>query len=97
MPDVWLQAVERGDGQDERTRLSPEDQGLEYLLMGLRLTEGVDFDRLQAMFGRQLEQNVLQHLTSLGKIERFDNRLRATAEGRIVLNAVLADLATAWT
>ena len=97
MPDVWLQAVERGDGQDVRTRLSPEDQGLEYLLMGLRLTEGVDFDRLQAMFGRQLDQNVLQHLTSLGKIERSENRLRATAEGRIVLNAVLADLATAWT
>jgi putative oxygen-independent coproporphyrinogen III oxidase len=97
MPEQWLGAVAEGKGAETRAALSAEEQGLEYLLMGLRLSEGVDFDRLQQMFGRDLGHEPIERLQDLGKVERADGRLRATAEGRMVLNAVIAELATAWT
>ena len=97
MPDAWLGAVESGADRDTQTRLSSDDQGLEYLLMGLRLSEGVDFRRLQQIFGRCLSHAPIEELVRLGKVELSGNRLRATAAGRMVLNAVIAALASAWT
>ncbi|MGQ0565033.1 MAG: radical SAM family heme chaperone HemW [Gemmobacter sp.] len=96
-PEQWLHAVQKDAQVETVTLLSPDDQGLEYLLMGLRLSEGVDLDRLQAMFGRDLDPTVLGGLIELGKVERTDRRVRATPEGRMVLNAVIAELAAAWT
>ena len=96
-PDQWLLAVERGEPQESRGVLSPDDQGLEYLLMGLRLSAGVDFPRLQRIFGRDLDPLPIQRLARLGKAELSANRLRATPEGRLILNAVITELATAWT
>ena len=96
-PDEWLRAVERGANPETRTALSAEDQGLEYLLMGLRLSEGVDFARLQDLFGRQLDPHPIEKLTDIGKAHLTDGRLQATPDGRLILNAVIADLASAWT
>ena len=96
-PDQWLLAVERGEPQESRGVLSSDDQGLEYLLMGLRLSAGVDFPRLQRIFGRDLDPLPIQRLARLGKAELSANRLRATPEGRLILNAVITELATAWT
>ncbi len=97
MPEQWLRAVERNEGQSIQTSLSADDQGLEYLLMGLRMTEGVSFERLQSIFGRTLDCGVVDELCELGKITFHDRRLQTTPEGRIVLNAVISRLATTWT
>ena len=97
MPDAWLNAVEAGSPAETRNALSPEDEGLEYLIMGLRLADGVGMQRLQAMFGRELDREPVDRLMALGKLERDSDRLRTTSDGRIVLNAVLAELAGAWT
>lgn len=97
MPDDWLLAVESGVGAENRCFLSPVDQGLEYLMMGLRLTDGVDLRRLGHMFGYDLDYPIIERLSEMGKVEHAGDRLRATADGRIVLNAVIADLAAAWT
>ena len=96
-PEQWLEAVARGAGQEIRVALGSKDQGLEYLLMGLRLTDGLNFNRLQGLFGHALDAAPIGRLTDLGKLVLTDDRLRATAEGRIILNAVIADLAAAWT
>jgi oxygen-independent coproporphyrinogen-3 oxidase len=95
-PDQWLTAVEKGQGQEVRQVLTPVDHGQEYLLMGLRLREGIDLTRLEAILGRPIDPAPIDSLADLGKVERSGDTLKATAEGRLVLNAVIAALATAW-
>ena len=62
--------------------------------MGLRLSEGVDLARLEAVVGRSLDQLLdraaLDRLIGDGLLERREGRLAATAAGRQRLNAVLA-------
>lgn len=94
-PETWLENVEtRGHGMVENTGLSEEELGDEYLLMGLRLVEGVDLARYEALAHRSVDPKRLSDLLEHGMVERLgDNRVRATREGFFVLDAVVADLA----
>jgi len=92
-PGAWLAAVERsGTGSLPPTALSGEDRSQEYLLMGLRLTDGISLTRLAAMSGSPLSASKLEPLLELGLIKLQKDRLCATPAGRIVLNAVLRAL-----
>ena len=94
-PERWLERVESwGDGIDTNDVLTPEEAGDEMLLMGLRLVEGIDLGRYQAIAGRPLDPDRLADLVAHGMVERLGgNRVRATREGAFVLDAVVADLA----
>jgi oxygen-independent coproporphyrinogen-3 oxidase len=71
-----------------------EDEGDEFLLMGLRLKEGVDASRYAALAGRSLDERRVQSLVGEGMIARRQGqRLAVTREGFPVLDAVVADLA----
>ncbi len=87
-PGAWLAAAEEGCGEVARERLSVEEQRAEFLLMGLRLREGVDWARLKAFGVDDISRNI-NGLVDMGKVEIVDGRLRATDAGRPVLNAVL--------
>ncbi len=91
-PNRWLQAVDQGSGEKERTELSPQDQANEYLMMGLRVSEGLDIDRFNSLSGQPLPKSKLDHLTDIGMIEEKDGRLIATQDGRAVLNSVIREL-----
>jgi oxygen-independent coproporphyrinogen-3 oxidase len=92
-PGSWLAKVERdGSGEVTRDRLDPGEQGEELLMMGLRLSEGVDMRRLDAIGAARPEQSRVNRLRELGLVEQTGDFLRATATGRPVLNAVLRDL-----
>ena len=89
-PSEWLAAVEaQGHGEVARSCLSLKDQSAEYLLMGMRLAEGIDLERYRALSGQHL---VSTGLEDLDLVTRSGNRLRATAKGRILLNAVIREL-----
>ena len=94
-PESWLEAVEaRGDGLVTDDILTAEETGDEYLLMGLRLVEGVDTSRYEALSGRELDPRRRADLLELGMIEELSpTRLRTTPAGAMVLDAVVADLA----
>ena len=94
-PETWLTRVEtEGHGLIESTPLTPEQQGDEYLLMGLRLAEGVDPARYQALSERELHGERLARLIEDGFLERdFTGRLRVTSAGAPLLDSVVADLA----
>ncbi|SNX69854.1 oxygen-independent coproporphyrinogen-3 oxidase [Cereibacter ovatus] len=93
-PGEWLAQVERdGNGEVPRARLDRQEQGLEYLMMALRLSEGLDLPRYRAISGADPDERKLRDLVEIGMIERAGNRLRATTDGRMVLNSVIADLA----
>ena len=94
-PEAWLDAVDRdGTGSAVETEIIPEDQATEYLLMCLRLREGVDLARFEALGGVPLEPNRVAGLVDEGLLIQDGTRLIATARGRIVLNAVLSALLT---
>ncbi|KQQ20382.1 coproporphyrinogen III oxidase [Methylobacterium sp. Leaf122] len=94
-PEEWLARVERdGYGVVETETLSAEDQGDEFLMMGLRLTEGIDPARYATLKGRPLHAGRLDALVRDGLVARRpDGRIAATARGAPVLNAVVAELA----
>lgn len=95
-PETWLEQVaEKGHGLRENTILTSEEQGDEYLIMGLRLVEGVDIPRYEQMSGRTLDPDCISALVEHGMVEMVGNsRVRATREGFYVLDAVVADLAS---
>jgi oxygen-independent coproporphyrinogen-3 oxidase len=70
-----------------------EDEGDEFLLMGLRLREGIDASRYAAFTGRALDEGRVKDLEGEGLIARPSGRLAVTREGFPVLDAVVADLA----
>jgi putative oxygen-independent coproporphyrinogen III oxidase len=94
-PEMWLTVVETdGHGIVEEQLLSPSEQGDEFLLMGLRLSEGIDPARFQAITNRPLDPARIGDLITHNMIEWTDHgRLRVTQEGFPVLDAVVADLA----
>ena len=96
-PEVWAERVERdGHGTTEETALPPRDRAREMLLMGLRLTEGIDEARFAARTGFALDdavdQDVLRQAIDEGYVTRTDGRLIASSEGRLRLDALLAAL-----
>lgn len=93
-PEAWAALVEaRGQGVVADEALSREQQADEALLMGLRLAEGLDLGRLAAIGGGRPSDATVDGLADLGLVERIDEtRIRATRSGRLVLNAVVAEL-----
>src|SRR6187401_3184607 len=94
-PETWLMRVESlGHGQITDDLLTSEERADEFLLMGLRLAEGIDPARYQALAGRPLDPDRIAMLTAHGFVESGgDGFLRVTAAGFPVLDAVVADLA----
>ncbi|MFN3274742.1 MAG: radical SAM family heme chaperone HemW [Paracoccus sp. (in: a-proteobacteria)] len=93
-PGAWLDAVERrGTGESLRALVPLDEQATEYLLMGMRLTDGVDEARFGRLAGRPLDEIRVQRLTEMGMVVREDGRLRTTGAGRPLLNAILRELA----
>ena len=96
-PERWVQRVEAdGHGMVESLALTRAEQADEALLMGLRLSEGLDLDRLFAVSGMRPGPRAVNDLLGLGLIERRgESRLRASRSGQIVLNEVVLRLASA--
>jgi oxygen-independent coproporphyrinogen-3 oxidase len=74
-------------------KLNSEERADEYLLMGLRLAEGIDPARYEMLSGRAFDPNRVRILCEEGAIVVENGRLRVTQEGFPVLDAVVADLA----
>jgi putative oxygen-independent coproporphyrinogen III oxidase len=94
-PEAWLALVEtEGHGLVSDDVLLREERADEFLLMGLRLAEGVDLMRYEAISGRALDPKRIAALCEHGLVETTETgRLRVTMPGFPVLDAVVADLA----
>ena len=74
--------------------LTREERSDEFLLMGLRLAEGIDLERYAEISGRPLDPARIAMLHEHGLVETTaEGRLRVTLPGFPVLDAVVADLA----
>ncbi len=94
-PEAWLARVEAlGHGLVESAALTPDEQGDEFLVMGLRLAEGVDPGRYEALSGRALDSGRVRALIADGFVEIApDGRIRVTPAGAPLLDAVVAEVA----
>lgn len=92
-PGDWLARVGRhGSGDVEWSAQSDADIATEYLLMAMRLSEGMDEQRFIDK-GGVLDMKRLRRLEADGLLLRTDGRLKATAAGRPVLNYILREMA----
>lgn len=96
-PEAWLERVARhGHGEHPREAVGPAERVAEAVMMGLRLTEGVPLARLEAEGGAPADALIdparRAALVEAGYLTAEPDRLRATAEGRQRLNAVIAHL-----
>ena len=94
-PENWLAAVARnGHGLQSEDPLAPHDRATEALLMGLRLTEGVDLARIAALAGgvAPVDARAVARLSALGLMDRDGDRLRVTEAGALLLDAILPEV-----
>lgn len=92
-PGSWLAGVEAGTGGEEPREVIPRaDQAVEYMMMSMRLGEGMDLARYERLAGSALDDRKLAQLAELDLVRVEGGRLKTTTGGRLVLNAVLRDL-----
>jgi len=88
-PGAYAKAVNHTEsGIDSLETLSGPDWAAEYLLMGLRIEDGISLKRYAELAGSNLASAEITHLIQDGLLLRKDDTLSATAEGQLVLNAV---------
>jgi oxygen-independent coproporphyrinogen-3 oxidase len=93
-PERWLAQVEAsGNGLIVDEPITRAEQADEYLLMGLRLREGIDLQRYVALAGAPLDPKQVEALAEHGLIENKNGVLRVTASGFPLLDSIVADLA----
>ena len=88
-PAAWLKSALAPEGATAWK--SVDDHGAEYLMMGLRLREGVSLERLRRL-GLEVDPGVLQSLVDDRRVRVDGDRLAVTDAGRLVLNAILRAL-----
>ena len=96
-PEPWAARVEReGHGSTAEEVIDAGDRAREMLLMGLRLVEGVNAERFQARTGMALvdalDAETLERALEEEYLVQDGPVLRATLEGRLRLDALLAAL-----
>jgi oxygen-independent coproporphyrinogen-3 oxidase len=75
--------------------LSPVEAAHEALVMGLRLSEGIDTETLAARLGvdRIVDEGAVSRLRELGLIQRSARGLQVTPAGRLLLDSILVEIA----
>lgn len=88
MPNTWLTGAHRETSE----ALTGTDQAIEFLMMGLRLSEGIDLDRYERLAGMPLSDSRISDLTDMGLVKSVRTRLTVTNQGFSLLNGVLRSL-----
>ncbi len=96
-PENFLNAVERnGHGSSLERALSADEQAREAVMMGLRLAEGIDVDALARRFdsapGAIVQSEAVAKLVEQRLLVRDKTRISLTEDGRLLLNAILAEI-----
>jgi len=95
LPERWRERVARhGHGMIETSEIATADAAREHLLMNLRLAEGLDLENYRARWNTAPDEARVAALVEHGLLRVNGERLIATPRGRLVLNSVIAALAT---
>lgn len=93
-PADYIDAVrENGVGWITETPLTAEENADEALMMGLRIDEGADVARIEALRGRPLNRDAITWLGEQGLVIADAARIGLTPRGRTLANRIAAELA----
>jgi putative oxygen-independent coproporphyrinogen III oxidase len=93
-PSDYIDAVSKhGLGWSADTSLTNEQTADEILIMGLRVSEGVEIARIEAKRGAPLNRSQLAWLMEQGLITHAKGRVALTKRGRPIANKIAAELA----
>ncbi len=92
-PEDWLKTVQKhGTATRDAEVISKTDQAAEYLMMSLRLAEGSELERIEALSPGRISPAALTNLINDGYLKRTNRHIKTTSRGKIVLNAILGEL-----
>ncbi|TQL16591.1 oxygen-independent coproporphyrinogen-3 oxidase [Zymomonas mobilis] len=96
-PENWLAAIKgQHHGIKEETPITARDQAIEALLMGLRLTEGVDLERIARRTGLDvsefLDLAAIQYYSDQGLLTFNNGLLRITEQGVLLTDALIREI-----
>lgn len=92
-PQAYIEHVEQyGHGMSENAPLSAEAWGQEYLLMGLRITEGISLSRYAEIAGTSLSVERIAEYVQMGLLSQNGDSLATTPAGRLVLDHISHEL-----
>ncbi|MGV7120204.1 radical SAM family heme chaperone HemW [Sphingopyxis sp. 550A] len=96
-PENFMSAVDRnGHGLKVETDLPPHERATEAMLMGLRLTEGIDLARVEDRSGLAREAFVdadaAARLAGQGLLVQAGDRLAVTDAGILLLDSILSEV-----
>jgi oxygen-independent coproporphyrinogen-3 oxidase len=94
-PKRWLDAVSVNSAEQSREKMNRADEATEFLLMGMRLREGIDLNRYTSLTQKPLDQRVIAHLTEIEMVVVSKDRLIVTDQGFRVLNSVISEMLNA--
>jgi len=95
-PENFLSALARnGHGIAEEAPLSSAEAADEALVMGLRLSEGIDPHAIADRFGLPgiVNPDRIEPLVASGHLKRSGSRIALTARGRLLLDYILGQIA----
>jgi oxygen-independent coproporphyrinogen-3 oxidase len=96
-PERWLEKVEaEGNGLNVQTQITDDERRRELIMMGLRLTSGIDYADWQFRTGLDvraaINSDALQQLVQQGFLTGDDARMRVTPVGALILNTITGKL-----
>ena len=79
-PNIWLDKATRGiSTMEKHHQLPSHEEGIEYLIMGIRLTEGISIPRYEAISKQRFPIEILDQLQK-------QDMLTVTPEGQMILS-----------
>ena len=91
-PREWLSAVKNSKNYETITPISSIEQAKEYMVMGLRISEGISLSRVKKICDHKINEENIHYLTDLGLVTVDDDRLIVNSSGRILLNQIINKL-----
>ena len=91
-PREWLSAVKNSKNYETITPISSIEQAKEYMVMGLRISEGISLSRVKEICDHKINEENIHYLTDLGLVTVDYDRLIVNSSGRILLNQIINKL-----
>ena len=93
LPERWREGLEKnGTAFEDFIAVPDADAAREHLLMNLRLAEGLDLSAYQARWQTRPDVNKIVALIADGFLTQDGDIIRATPNGRLLLNRVISAL-----
>ena len=92
-PQDYIQNIElMGHGLEIREKLSPQEWSSEYIIMGLRVDNGISIQRYEELSGQALPKQKINNLVSDGFLLIEGDVLSTSRKGRNVLDHITREI-----